>query len=121
LGIGLLFFSCQHSGESDQSQGEDNRSTERAPFSAAYVENSDSVSNLDSENEATNLQQPEPRIETSRINAITRAVEKGSEAVVSIMATEPIRRQETPRDEFFRFFFGDQFPRENTIWDPALL
>ncbi|PKD43899.1 S1C family serine protease [Rhodohalobacter barkolensis] len=87
---------------------------ERAPFSAAYVENSDSVSDIDSENESTDLQQSEPEIETSRINAITRAVEKGSEAVVSIMATEPVRRQETPRDEFFRFFFGDQFPQENT-------
>lgn len=116
LGIGLLFSSCQNSGESDQNRGErdDNRSMERAPFSAAYVENSDSVSDFDSENESTDLQQSEPEIETSRINAITRAVEKGSEAVVSIMATEPVRRQETPRDEFFRFFFGDQFPRENT-------
>lgn len=111
-----MFSSCQNSGKSDQNRGErnDNQSMERAPFSAAYVENSDSVSDFDSENESTDLQQSEPGIETSRINAITRAVEKGSEAVVSIMATEPVRRQETPRDEFFRFFFGDQFPQENT-------
>jgi serine protease Do len=40
-------------------------------------------------------------------------VEKASNAVVSIMATEPIRRPETIHDEFFRFFFGDQLPREN--------
>ncbi|TVR28697.1 MAG: PDZ domain-containing protein [Balneolaceae bacterium] len=42
------------------------------------------------------------------------AVEKASSAVVSVMATETVRRFESPHDEFFRYFFGGQLPRENT-------
>ena len=53
-------------------------------------------------------------IYNDRKNAITAAVEKASGAVVSIMASAPVQRRDTPQDEFFRFFFGDQMPRDNT-------
>lgn len=80
------------------------------PFSAAYFENvpirgGSSSKSGDASTETLNA---------SRENAITTAVEKASNAVVSIMATETIRRYESPRDEFFRHFFGDRLPRENT-------
>ena len=109
----MLFTSCQSQESNNGSQAESEQFVERAPFSAAYVQNSDEL-NRSSESSITDFEETGNRIESTRINAITRAVENGSEAVVSIMATEPIRRQDTPRDEFFRFFFGDQFPRENT-------
>ena len=53
-------------------------------------------------------------IYNDRKNAITAAVEKASGAVVSIMASAPVERRDTPQDEFFRFFFGDRMPRDNT-------
>lgn len=110
----LLLASCQSSGESEEiTDPESDQIIEKAPFSAAYVQNSE-AENGSSENSLPEMEETAGRIESSRTNAITRSVEKGSEAVVSIMATEPIRQQESPRDEFFRFFFGDQFPRENT-------
>ncbi len=110
----LFLASCQTSEENeDISNTESDQYVERAPFSAAYVQNSEGE-NARTVNSVSEMNETDGRIESSRINAITRAVEKGSEAVVSIMATEPIRRQDSPRDEFFKFFFGDQFPRENT-------
>lgn len=53
-------------------------------------------------------------IHAGRRNAITAAVERASGAVVSIMASAPVQRRDTPQDEFFRFFFGDRMPRDNT-------
>lgn len=53
-------------------------------------------------------------IYNDRKNAITAAVEKTSGAVVSIMASAPVQRRDTPQDDFFRFFFGDRMPRDNT-------
>lgn len=82
------------------------------PFSAAFIEE-DAANSSDLETE----QQPVEAINTvtnNRTNAITTAVEKASEAVVSIMATEPVRSPENLQDDFFRFFFGDQMPRENS-------
>ena len=112
--LALFLASCQSSGESDNTlSSESNEFVESAPFSAAYVENSDEGMSSVSSPE-TEFDENDGRIESSRVNAITRSVEKGSGAVVSIMATEQIRQQDPARDEFFRFFFGDQFPRENT-------
>ena len=85
---------------------------EEVPFSAAFIENDvDNPGDVESPEEAQNV--TESAVILSRANAITNAVEKASGAVVSIMATEPIRRPETIHDEFYRFFFGDQMPREN--------
>ena len=110
----LFLASCQSSGEGDDvTNSESSRFTEREPFSAAYVENSE-IEVSRSLNSPSEVEETDGRIESSRVNAITRSVEKGSGAVVSIMATEPIRQQDPTRDEFFRFFFGDQFPKENT-------
>lgn len=53
-------------------------------------------------------------LHTNRRNAITAAVEKASGAIVSIMASAPVQRRDTPQDEFYRFFFGDRMPRDNT-------
>jgi len=69
-----------------------------------------------------NVLQPVPQkaandiddIYNDRKNAITAAVEKASGAVVSIMASAPVQRRDTPQDDFFRFFFGDRMPRDNT-------
>ena len=112
--VALFLASCQSSGESDDTLNtESNEFIEQAPFSAAYVQNSEEeISSLP--NSMPEAEETDGRIESSRVNAITRSVEKGSGAVVSIMATEPIKQQDPTRDEFFRFFFGDQFPRENT-------
>lgn len=102
----LVAVSCTH-----QEQPETEELSE-PPFSAAFIEE-----------EAANASDPETEeqqlavmnnIANSRTNAITTAVEKASEAVVSVMATEPVRRPGNLHDEFFRFFFGDQMPRENS-------
>ncbi len=84
---------------------------EEVPFSAAFIEND--VDNPGDEEPPEEIRNVTESVTLSRGNAITNAVEKASGAVVSIMATEPIRRPETIHDEFFRFFFGDQMPREN--------
>ncbi|WP_069129988.1 S1C family serine protease [Rhodohalobacter halophilus] len=110
LGAALLMVAaCQPEGsQSDES------ASERPPFSAAYLDEQGVIPPRDVENPYGEPRDIESRIESTRENAITRAVEIGSAAVVSIMATEPIRRPDNPRDEFFRFFFGEQMPRENT-------
>lgn len=59
-------------------------------------------------------QQLSEELHDQRGNAITRAVAEASPSVVSIMATTVQDRVGDPRDEFFRYFFGDQMPRENT-------
>ena len=82
--------------------------SEGIPFSAA------NINDPNSEESSGDGASVVPGIELSRSNAITRTVETASTAVVSIMATETVRRFESPHDEFFRYFFGGQLPRENT-------
>ncbi|MEX2586073.1 MAG: trypsin-like peptidase domain-containing protein [Balneolaceae bacterium] len=53
-------------------------------------------------------------ISDGRRNAITRAVEAGSPAVVSITVTERIEGRGTLQDDFFRYFFGQGVPHEFT-------
>jgi len=93
--------------ESDQSVDEDSN----VPFSAAYIEDSTLPDNHDelglSEDQMTVV------INESRSNAITRAVEKASDAVVSIMATEQIQTFDTLEEELLQYFFGQQ-QRDNT-------
>lgn len=84
---------------------------EEIPFSAANVDNNTPIT--DEFSESSGLENS-ATIGLSRSNAITMAVEKASSAVVSVMATEAVRRFESPHDEFFRYFFGGQLPRENT-------
>jgi serine protease Do len=81
------------------------------PFSAVNIENINPEQYL---NNASGAHAGPEAIDISRRNAITTAVEKASPSVVSIMATEPVRRFETIHDEFLRYFFGGQLPRENT-------
>ncbi|MCC5942281.1 MAG: trypsin-like peptidase domain-containing protein [Balneolaceae bacterium] len=82
------------------------------PFSAAFVENNDQF--LEENLPEDQILATTGEISAGRANAITAAVESASSAVVSIMATEPVQQFETLQDEFFRFFFGGQLPRENT-------
>ncbi|MEX0648617.1 MAG: trypsin-like peptidase domain-containing protein [Balneolaceae bacterium] len=98
----VIYSGCEKSPDNTADNSEQ-------PFSAAYFENmpvtgeSSTGGNEESTTESLNV---------SRTNAITRSVEKASNAVVSIMATETIQRYQSPRDEFFRHFF--RLPRENT-------
>lgn len=92
--------------------GDNSGSDENQPFSAAMVENS--------QDEAENPEPEQPLSETgqlltdSRDNAITAAVEKASNSVVSIMSSTMLDKPALAHDEFFRHFFGDRFQRENT-------
>lgn len=92
-----------------ESSSDDETAGPNEPFSAAYFENSPVHGNTPSR-----VKENTEELNADRSNAITRSVEKVSNAVVSVMATETIRRYESPRDEFFRHFFGDRLPRENT-------
>lgn len=104
----FLFLGCSEP-ESESTNGVD---SEEEPFSAAYLEeNLQEEGIIDSESVEELLTES---IASSRSNAITNAVKKASPAVVSIVATEPARTYSSPQDEFFRYFFGEQFPRENT-------
>ncbi len=101
--LSLCLLGCDEASDNPSS----NQETE--PFSALYVDN---------ENPDTEATQPyrsdTEAISSDRANAITNAVESASPAIVSIMATEPVRRFQSPHDEFFRYFFGGEHPRENT-------
>jgi len=102
----MTLAGCDDSAEQSQVQGGD------VPFSALFVEN-------DSNSEDHSLIQgsrgnEQDEVQNSRVNAITNAVESASPSVVSIMSTQPVKRFQSPRDEFFRYFFGDENPRENT-------
>lgn len=80
------------------------------PFSAAYLEENERAESIVDSEDAD-----EPvsgSISQSRANAITNAVEKANPAIVSIVVTSQARN--TLQDEYLRFFFGDQLPRENT-------
>jgi serine protease Do len=106
--IPVLLAGCDSNSPESASADDEGVRTENTPFSA--IDQLDSVLAADPEIE---MQELDESIESSRRNAITRAVEKASSSVVSIMATEPVR-QLNPQDEFFRYFFGGQMPRENS-------
>lgn len=82
------------------------------PFSAADIESSTDA--ISSETETENTETLQDEIDTSRSNAITRAVENANSSVVSIMVTSQVQSSRYPRDELLRYFFGDQIQRENT-------
>lgn len=103
-----LFFLLQCSPGGNSSEKFEGKS----PFSAADVEESTKV--LVPETEQDIDQNIQNRIDTSRGNAITMAVEKASSSVVSIMVTSPVESPRFSRDEFLRHFFGEQLQRENT-------
>ena len=100
----VIFWGCEKS--SDQTQDQNSE----VPFSALFVENDQLRANPDALDSPSNSN----TIDDSRSNAITKAVENASPSVVSIMSTEPVRRFQSPQDEFFRYFFGGENPRENT-------
>ena len=102
----FFFLQCTPGSNSSQKLGDD------IPFSAADVEESIKVRVPQAQRD-TNLNS-QNRIDTSRGNAITMAVEKASSSVVSIMVTSPVESPRFSRDEFLRHFFGDQLQRENT-------
>jgi len=80
------------------------------PFSASMVESSPrNQISADQPGEGGDVP-----IGESRRNAITNTVDSASPAVVSVMATKVITRRNDPRDDFFRYFFGQQMPQENT-------
>ncbi len=96
----------------EQQQADVSAEIEELPFSAAYIENNDDY--VDGNNPAEGNFSDTEIITAGRANAITMAVESASASVVSIMATEPVQQFQSIQDEFFRFFFGGQLPRENT-------
>ncbi|MDX1592017.1 MAG: trypsin-like peptidase domain-containing protein [Balneolaceae bacterium] len=106
--IPVFLAGCEQGSQETAASGDQASNTEDVPFSA--IDQLDSMLSADPEIE---MQELDDSIERSRRNAITRAVEKASSSVVSIMATEPVR-QLNPQDEFFRYFFGGQMPRENS-------
>lgn len=110
ISILLILFStaCSNDPVLENIQPEDQ---DEVPFSAANVNNN--MPTAEEFSERNGLAEG-VTIDLSRTNAITMAVEKASSAVVSVMATETVRRFESPHDEFFRYFFGGQLPRENT-------
>jgi serine protease Do len=119
----LLVSGCSSDerGDGAPNGGNETVEMENIPFSAAYLDNSESSDINRQEPLADDKIELNRHIEYSRSNAITRAVENASSSVVSVMATEPVRRFDSPRDEFFRFFFGDQLPRENTSMGSGFL
>ncbi|NBB76915.1 MAG: hypothetical protein GVY02_05995, partial [Bacteroidetes bacterium] len=89
-----------------------------APFSAAYVENEPAGIESDS---LEGVQDRNLEITISRRNAITRAVEEASPAVVSIMATGPVQNLPLSQSDFFRYFFGGEVPWENSSMGSGFL
>jgi len=107
LAVALLASACELKPAEEASA-----EPEEIPFSAAYIENNDRYADESSpQDEGFSVTE---ELTAGRANAITTAVENASAAVVSIMATEPVQQFESIQDEFFRFFFGGQLPRENT-------
>ncbi len=100
--VSILIISCQNGNETEANPENE------VPFSAAYVEYLNSDNDSHSKNdEADEIADLTELISESRSNAITRAVEKASSSVVSVMATEQVRRFETFEEEIIRFFFGE--------------
>lgn len=90
----------------------ENEQQESNFFSATQIEESDELN--PGTNSSDNGDKIQYSIESSRVNAITNAVENASAAIVSITATEVFERRDTPQDEFFRHFFGLDRPTENS-------
>ncbi|MEX2436514.1 MAG: trypsin-like peptidase domain-containing protein [Balneolaceae bacterium] len=86
---------------------------EKQPFSAANIEDK-VLSDVRNQKSNPSIQSQTESIKESRSNAITVSVDNASSAVVSVMVTEQVRQFSSPQDEFFRYFFGDQLPRENS-------
>ena len=105
--IAASFFLLQCTPDGTSTVGSSN-----VPFSAADIESSTDA--IPSETDTGEPQSLRDEIDTSRSNAITRAVEKANSSVVSIMVTSQVQSSRYPRDEFLRYFFGDQIQRENT-------
>ncbi len=105
--IAASFFLLQCTPDGTSTEGSSN-----VPFSAADIESSTDA--IPSETDTGEPQSLRDEIDTSRRNAITRAVEKANSSVVSIMVTSQVQSSRYPRDEFLRYFFGDQIQRENT-------
>lgn len=108
-----LFLGC--TGPDDEAGNSIN--SEEQPFSAAYLEE-------ESPEEIVYEPESDPAVitesvEDSRSNAITRAVEKASPAVVSITVTST-RNYQSAQEDFFRFFFGEP-PRENSSMGSGFL
>lgn len=101
-----LFWGCSN----PETDSQNSTNSEEEPFSAAYLENTPPPGDTEAESEYDNELTNEP-VSESRANAITRAVEKASPAIVSIVVTSPAIN--TPQDEFYRYFF-DLPQRENT-------
>lgn len=78
-----------------------------SPFSASTIENSSPDPDL------SEGQELDESVTKSRRNAITNAVDNASSSVVSVMSSKVVARRNDPRDEFFRYFFGEQQPQEN--------
>lgn len=100
----VLMAGCTGNSPSD-----DHLQQVEAPFSASTLENSDE--------QGAEIYRPESspkRITESRNNAITNAVDSASAAVVSIMSRRVVDRPNDPREEFFRYFFGYDQPREDS-------
>lgn len=115
-GLLFLFFGCTTSdGEpSPSEEASSERQTEVVePFSAALFEEEEIIEPESSAGPEPDSETLHENITASRSNAITRAVEQGSDAVVSIVVTTPIQRYRSPHDDFFQFFFGGRLPREN--------
>lgn len=107
----ILVFILSTSCVKNESAGTDHTESENVPFSAVTIENVDPNSASNAYGSKSTVAES---IDISRENAITRAVENASTAVVSIMTKHPVRRFESPQDEFLRYFFGGQLPQENT-------
>ncbi len=107
----LAFVGCSENPDTASTEEPDTGDTLQMPFSAVNIENINpkNYTGLSGRVEGTS-----EAVDISRRNAITTAVEKASPSVVSIMATEPVRRLNTLHDEFLRYFFGGELPRENT-------
>lgn len=107
----VLLFSVQCS------TGDGNSGSEQSlPFSAALVEEDAAETDIITDEKVLDADEGtlQDQIDTSRENAITKAVEKASTSVVSIMVTSPVESSRFSRDDFLRHFFGDQIQRENT-------
>ncbi len=79
-----------------------------APFSASSIENS--FQNFELEDSSS--RETDKPLSESRRNAITNAVDNASSSVVSVISTKVVARRNDPRDEFFRYFFGEIQPQE---------
>ncbi len=107
--IATVFILVLMAGCTGNSSSDGHLEQVEAPFSASTLENSNE--------DGAEIYRPESssnRIVESRNNAITNAVDSASAAVVSIMSRRVVDRPNDPREEFFRYFFGYEQPREDS-------